>query len=472
MIETFFYLTLLSFCVVAVFKPSHAMPLLFIIGFTQDSVRKLVFGEPIIFIVTVGFVFISIILGLLIRRGLTTIVNPFFKWNDKIRLPLILFLSILLIQFFHSLILYENLLVASIGMTTYLAPFVAVTVTYSLINNVEDITSLLRLYVIFGVIVSITVVMSFSGYDWQIFKEVGIGIKIYDQGTVLKSYAGIMRTGEVAAWHMAATACLITSLLVSSKRKLNIVLVVAILLLLMTAIVLTGRRKMLMVVVLFLCFYGMTLLYYRRRLSSKYFFSALLLAFIVWVGNELITLTDYSQSLGNYVARSVTVFGDASERLLQLGVKPIHWAYNRLGLFGGGLGIASQGGYLFGASDIAGGSGEGGLGKIMVELGLPGLIIVLWLIAVLMLHVNKCFKLAARFKIQSELLPLSVGLGVLLGVNVVTFSIATQVYGDVFVLILLGVFGGVLFAIPKLIASSIQVNSQFSHSVMQNKKTV
>ena len=143
----------------------------------------------------------------------------------------------------------------------------------------------------------------------------------------------------------------------------------------------------------------------------------------------------------------------------------MQWAYRRVGVFGGGLGIASQGSYLFNVSNIAGGSGEGGLGKIMVELGLPGLVCIIWLVWSVTGFVNSGLKLASQPFVDRSVLPLMVSLVVFLGVNALTFSVATQVYGDIFILILLGLFGGFIFALPKVVMNSIR-QQQIAHDMI------
>ena len=456
MISLIFLTVLAIAAAYSLFDNRTALGLLLMIGFTQDVVRKLTPGEPIIFIVTVGVLFAAILLGIWLRRGPAYSLEPFLRWTDDMRMPLTVFLAVLLIQLIHSILRYNNILVGMIGLASYISPFLALIVGYYLVNSVEDIRRFLKAYVVAGVVVAVSVVLAFAGVDSQALGEVGEGLKIYDQGTVLESYAGIMRVGEIAAWHISTAACMILALAVSSHKQRSYLLVFAIIAVMLVAVALTGRRKMLMLVALFLFFYFTAYLYYRKKLDARYFLSFCYLALLTWFGFELVNLDNYSESLRNYIARGTTVFGDASNRFVELGIRPVQWAYNRVGVLGGGLGIASQGGYLFNMSGIAGGSGEGGLGKIMVELGLPGLICILWLLWSVTRYVDRALQLCRQPFVDGRVLPLMVSLTVMLAVNAITFSVATQVYGDMFVLILLGLFGGFLFAIPKIVASRVE----------------
>ena len=453
MISSLFFAVLGLASIFALITDRKVLGFLLMIGFSQDMVRKLVPGEPVIFIVMVGVMFAFILLGIWYRKGLYFSLEPFLRWTTGIQTPLVLFLAVLGLQFVHSFLRYGNAIIGLIGLVTYVAPFMAVIVGYYSVNSIEDIRRFMLWYIYAGTLVALSVLASFSGFNWTIFNEVGVGLKIYDQGTVLKSYAGIMRTGEIAAWHISTTACLIFTLTVSSFKNRSLLLALCLVALLMLAVALTGRRKMLMMATMFVLFYFVAYFYFRKTLDAKYFFTLFYTSILLWFAYETSGLDGYSESLNNYIARGSSVFNDASGRFIDMGISPIQWAYNRVGIFGGGLGIASQGSYLFNVSNIAGSSGEGGLGKIMVELGVPGLLCIIWLVYALARYVNDAVKLSAQPFVMQQMLALMVSLTVMLGVNALTFSVATQVYSDIFILILLGLFGGFLLATPKLIAN-------------------
>ena len=274
-------------------------------------------------------------------------------------------------------------------------------------------------------------------------------------GTILFSHAGILRTGEIAAWHVATTACLIMVLFFTAKRRGSSTIMAIFLIALMLAVLVTGRRKMFMLFSLFVIFYILGVIYYRRVISSGYIITGGFIVLTGWMMIEVIFTGGYGESINNYISRGTNVYGDATDRFINLGLNPIQWAYNRVGLLGGGLGIASQGASYFGASNIAGGSGEGGLGKIMVELGLPGLLAMLWLGISGLVYVRKILKLAAMQSHEPRWLLFSLGLVIFIFVNVLTFSVATQLYGDMFILIMLGITAGFLLAVPRMIAISL-----------------
>src|SRR5262249_6634616 len=95
-----------------------------------------------------------------------------------------------------------------------------------------------------------------------------------------------------------------------------------------------------------------------------------------------------------YVQRTETVFRDAPSRFVQLGLAPIMEAYDNFGLFGAGLGVGTQGTHHFGGGGQA--AAEGGLGKITLELGVPGLFVIVWFSILLFRHLWSIMRLASR----------------------------------------------------------------------------
>jgi hypothetical protein len=156
----------------------------------------------------------------------------------------------------------------------------------------------------------------------------------------------------------------------------------------------------------------------------------------------------------NYVARTKSVFGDVPDRFTELGLAPIGWAYNKYGVLGAGLGAGSQGTAQFGAT--AQGAAEGGLGKIWLELGAPGFFAVIFLGWALVRHIWQVLNFVSR---QSKRLSrISYGLVSFLIANLATFAVATQIYGDIFVLLMIGTALGALLAMPVLCSRQPQTH--------------
>lgn len=452
-----FFVILIAACLVAFASERYALTAVLLIGFIQDPFRKIIPGEPIIFIVMVAVVFTALMLKTTSKVGMTQLTQPFVYWVDYVHKPLTFFIIILVLQFIHSILRWGNIFVGTIGMISYVAPFFAIIVGYYSVNRLANVRSFMKIYCCFGIFVGVTVALSFMGFELPVFREVGVGLKIYDQGTVLRSFSGIMRTGEIAAWHLATSICFIVILCTTAERRPPILWSTMLIIFLLLAITFTGRRKMLMLVSLFGVFYIFGFFYLRKALSMAALLVCASVVFAVWLGVEFLFPSGYGGDVQNYLARGSSVYSGASSRFFELGINPVRWAYNRVGLLGGGLGIASQGAHFFQSSSIAGGSGEGGLGKVMVELGLPGLIIIIWLSTSFARYIMRCINLSSQPFVKPQLMVLVLGAAVFLLVNVMTFTVATQVYGDIFILLMLGLVSGFVFALPKLVVNSMEV---------------
>jgi hypothetical protein len=156
-----------------------------------------------------------------------------------------------------------------------------------------------------------------------------------------------------------------------------------------------------------------------------------------------------------YVARTETVFADAPRRFVELGIAPVTFAYETYGIFGAGLGLGTQGTQHFGATELAAqGSSEGGLGKIVIELGVPGVFLMGWFSIALFRHLWWIMGAASRY--SPRIARLSFGLFSFLVANLAAFSVATQAYGDLFVLLILSWTLGFLLAVPVLVEREVR----------------
>ncbi len=75
----------------------------------------------------------------------------------------------------------------------------------------------------------------------------------------------------------------------------------------------------------------------------------------------------------------MTVGGDATDRASPMTIESFGWVVAQNGPMGAGAGTGSQGAQHFGGgAEIVGGAAEGGLGKIVAELGFPGFFLIVW----------------------------------------------------------------------------------------------
>jgi hypothetical protein len=441
---------------IALFDWRKGLFAMLVVAFLQDAARKLEVDQPVYFTLLSGMVLAATYVRAQVPR-------PFWPtqiggWNHYLRRPSIAFVLILVVQAGLSIVRYGNPTIAAIGALSYLAPLPAMLLAYhfALRSGRSGIQRWLSTYLICTLVTVPTVVLEYAGAGWVTLGQVGAGFEMYEEYATLTAHSGFFRGSETAAWHTATAVCYL--LLLSSLRRLSqkqIILAVTLIVALLSIGVLTGRRKIFVEIVIFMSVYVSLLLVFRKggfKLAVAVFVGGVIsYAVLTWwiVERPIDVAAADAPAYQYYAQRSASVSSGVSERFLGMGFGPVEWAIDRFGWLGGGLGIASQGAQHFGGgAEVYGGAGEGGLGKIAAELGIPGLLVALWFAFsavryawAVLVHVSARSAATAR---------LAYGLAGFLVANLAVFFVATQAFGDVFVLTMLGMLAGFFTATPVL----------------------
>ena len=421
---------------------------LILVGFLQDPIRKILPGLPVYTQVTVIFFLGIVILCAVLQNGHLRI-SYIHGGEGRLRGAWNLYIFLIVAQCGHAFVQYGNPVLAGLGMINYGAPIAGMVLGVAFARKEQWIQRFLWTYVCLAIPVALTVYLSFYFQDnLDVLKSIGRlsghPLLIYDQGALLYSNSGLMRVGEIAAWH-AGTAVMLLIMFGARDRRMSFRIIVGLVaVLLIGAIVLTGRRKMIMAIAIFFAVFLFLLMVYWRGTNKIGALIAILsigAAVYIWLQPE-----EGASTL--YAARSVTVFQDATDRLNQAW-DLLRSGYQRGGMFGLGAGISAQGSQYFGGGTaIAGGAAEAGGGKVMVELGVIGLLVIAYLLWRLACHFDKFFRLVPA---DDEYLSVMLaGITAIIIANASTFLVATQVFGDAFVLILIGFFVSFLFALERL----------------------
>ncbi|MBC7601882.1 MAG: hypothetical protein H7255_04375 [Ramlibacter sp.] len=436
-----------------------------VVGILQDPLRKLAPGQPVYYVVLVGAIF-AVAWGRAAMAHVPLGPSSMYGWRKSLRGPFTIFFLLIVVQAFHSLARYGNLLMPTIGMMVWLAPIPAIVLAYQFATRrgIAGVRKFMLLYSVLALISLSGVYLEYIGYDWATLGEVGVGQVIYDVGTVLKAHSGFFRASEIAAWHTAAIACFVFILSVGKRATLlRIAVAVGLIALLVSLGLLTGRRKLLVEITVFISVYFFLVAWLQRGTAriAIVVLAAGAIGYVLIVGfvspdvgrrpsTQEVQLEN-PNGMEGYKARGQSVFGDVPGRVNQLGVQPIMWSINRFGWMGAGLGTGTQGTDAIASQyGIGRGAAEGGLGKVTMELGAPGLLVVAWLVMTLAKYLRA--QLAALGKVSPQHARMAYGLTAFLVANAATFSVATQAYSDLFVLLILGWSLGFLFAMPVLAA--------------------
>jgi O-antigen ligase len=204
------------------------------------------------------------------------------------------------------------------------------------------------------------------------------------------------------------------------------------------AIFLTGRRKFLLEIMMFLPVLLILLAHFRiggRRMVRVVSLLALGGAGIAVFG----MLTDDTITrLGEASLRGEGSVVDATlGRFYNLTFGAFEYVIEANGIFGAGAGSGSQGAQHFGGgAESVGLAAEGGAGKVLAELGVPGLLAFIWIAVATVAAMWASLDETRKRDAQSALL--TAGLVAFLASNAVVFVSAHQAFGDLFVLLLIG----------------------------------
>lgn len=416
-----------------------------LIGVLQDIFRKLTPGVPAYFVLWSTVVYAAVVIAA-IRAGGIPAISSLYLRDRALRLAMIGFLFLIALQLVNSLVRYANPAIMVLGALFYLGPLVAMLVGVGFVDSERRIRAFMKTYLLVFVPTCLTVYLSpVLGAELPVLRDVGTFIGremiIYDVGTILYSNPGLMRVGEVVAWHAATCVAFLSIESIKSRSQVMRLVNAVLILLLIGAIVLTGRRKMLAALTIFFALQWSMLIWYRlgmRKISVV----LVVLALVVSVG----TLAyEPSANAANYLQRSQSVYSSIDDRLA-LTVELMRASINRSEGVGLGAGATSQGARYVGAgASEAGGAAEAGLGKLIVELGLPGFLIVM---ALLGLAAHKAVKKIPLVReLGSDMLIYDVSFIAFLITNMITFAVASQLFGDLFILIVTGTIAGFIVRI-------------------------
>jgi hypothetical protein len=437
------------------------------IGFLQDPIRKLTPGQPTLMVglVLIGF----IICAYLIYQDRGQLDLKYIFWTSPQLLDIIpYFMVLLLAQAVNSFYRFGSPSLVAIGLSFYIAPAIALWVGFHIGRDLSLLRRVIVFYVILSTIFAFTVLLDFRGVNIPAFEEVGTGILITFEGGSKSGASGLWRTSEIASWHLAAAACFSIILTFSDRDVGWQILYISIAVVFSVLSVTTGRRKSQVLIVAFL---GIYLLIFSRQSSpasrERIIMSVLGGAGISFAVVSIFLLDLLGSNYEIFLNRASTSTDSLGERLQSQGLDAFLKGIEVGGGFGLGLGAGSNlGNFDAGANRAAvrslGYVAEGGGGRLVVELGIPGILIIGWIIFVSLQMLWRNFRLI-RFLPSEEIALVSGTLSFGLA-NIIFFFSAAQLYSDPFVLIVLGVSIGSMLSVPVLVYSRLQL--QKSNSIL------
>lgn len=409
------------------------------VGVLQDPARKLTPGTPVVLTYSIVIVYMAIIVAAQIP--LQSGMRDFKRRFSPLYIAFVLVLFFLALGAANGLFTYgiENWKVPALSLFIYLAPLPAVIIGYTWMRREEDLFGLLRFYAIITSIAMIGTPLEFYHFTWRSLGMVGLpeGFIRHLPGLQIRILSGFYRAPDIMAWHAAMLTCVGIAMalkrgalqrawpwfLVSGWGFLNCIL--------------SGRRKAVYMVAVFSL---VLVVSYIRRLSLTQLVSFALVAITLAV---VVNKLSADESASVYTKGTVTTREEIFERL----EGGLGSTIDQFGLLGAGLGTATQGvRHLLGTDENIGWQ-EGGLGKLAIEIGIPGLLAAAFFAfrALRMMWRIAAYpdEPASTQLLRSALLAIAVA-------NIVEFMVSAQAYSDAVLTLFTAFLAGCLFATAAL----------------------
>jgi len=447
-----FFAVVCSF--LAFLYPRLGLWLMLVVGLLADPVRKLTPDQPLY--INLAFLVIFAVIYLTQRKRLPK-EQRLLSLFPGIRLPFQLFLIFLAINAIRPVLVniaYLKLVLFS--AVQYLGLFLAAQFGYNLVKDEKTIIKFSDVFIITMLPFLFSVVLTFMGFDeiypvLRVMHTMGEGQRYLLQKSDIGAVAmlsGLFRNPEGMGLFAMVVSVICCYLLARKKCNLQrLVYYLGVLILSMFCVLVSARRKYLLGVFLFILIFIILSMRknFNKGLVYLFLFMAVSGAFFYYAGKI--------ENVQIYLDQGESSVEDVQERLNQ-GMSVIG-VIRRYGLFGRGLGFATQGAAHLGT--VERGVPETGPAKVVTELGVPGFLSFLMILLAYIWGVYKRV-IKGRFKDATEVT--GVFLLSLVITHLTIIVISHQTYADPLVAITTGFTAGFLLAYPRIKQENIVFSGQ------------
>lgn len=408
--------------------------LVVICGVIQDPVRKLSAGAP----VGISFAVVGLYAVILFaaRNEMRQSAVEFTRRFRNISTGIVIFVFLLLIAALNGLMTYgfDKWKAPMLSFITYVIPVIAALLGYTWLQREEMMMRFFRLYATVTSVALIGTVLEYLRVQSRLLGMVSFeGDYIrHLPGIQIRMLSGIYRSPDVMAWHASMLAAIGVAMALRAGLRRQMLIWSAVAGWGFFNCMIGGRRK----AIYFVLVFCMAFLWrYLRRVETAQVIASLGLLLILYaVVNQLSSDEGTSVYTRSAVATKIELGQRFEGGVMQ--------TFREVGYMGGGLGTATQGvHHLLGSNSI--GWQEGGLGKLAMEVGLPGLF-VLFLMVILVGRMLMALTRIGDVPGSSQFL--RVILFGLVTANIAGFIASAQAYTDAVLGLTAGFLVGGLFA--------------------------
>ncbi|HTI50062.1 MAG TPA: hypothetical protein VL475_03895, partial [Planctomycetaceae bacterium] len=250
------------------------------------------------------------------------------------------------------------------------------------------------------------------------------------------------RSPEIMGWH--AMTMVLFSMYLMLRRSQWILLWGLTATWGMYGVLLSGRRKMFLMILVFVASFIFNFRSWRR---TSWWLPAM--AGLVAVSGGLFYLVDE-----HYLAAAESGLHQAGATAVEKGLLGPFWLAWVVGPFGYGVGTKAQGSqHLSFVPETP--MFEGGFERVLVEIGIVGTLAAVLLVGSALSAAVSSLR-HGRSRPDSEIV--GVALFSLICANLAAFVVTFQIFGDPFVIVLIGFIGGVLLSLPRVNATEAETS--------------
>lgn len=427
----------------------RAWPLAVLVGVLQDPIRKLAPNTPVYLTFSIIGVYVAILFA--VQRRMQLFGRDFAHRFQRIWTAFGLVVLFLLLAAINGIMTFGLALWKAplLSLFTYVAPLPAILLGYMYLDTEER---LYRFFTFYAVITSIALIgtpLEYYGFRWRslgMVQQVGDYIR-YLPGIELRMISGFYRAPDIMGWHAATLTSIAIGMIVRSEMNRRVWLWMGAACWGFYNCLISGRRKAIYYVAVFVLIF---LWRYARRLKAAQIGGFVMAGLAIGLALHQIASDNQTRVYATAAAASSDELTGRLEGGLMETIK-------QFGILGAGLGVATQGvQHLLGPEQSLSWQ-EGGLGKLAVELGLPGLLAAMLLAFAALMTAIKISGLPDH--------PSTSRLGrvVLFGLvvaNIANFFASAQAYSDPVLTIMTCFFAGCLFGTVGLDERQAQAASE------------
>lgn len=459
MIEVIFYGAVAIASLYCLVDWRRGLYLCLVIDFVRDPVRKLAEDQPLAVTLAGVVPWMAVFLGAVVKDRAA--IQLMWSRYPKLRAMVIcILIAIVPAAAISSIGFVNGWMMAAIGSASYIVPLMGIGVGFALARSEEDVYRLLRFYALLNSLALVGTV--FEKFHMNV-PALG-GIKVdwvrYRTGYTVELISGFYRSPDIMGLH-AAHVVLFSSLLALRARGAARMSYLTLAVWASLNLFLSGRRKMVGMPLVFVVAYY--LLSRWRGIGHSGGKPAIVACAITLAVAVFLAFNENEQG-HEYTDYALTMFTEAHERA---GVNVVGAAIETLrqvGVLGAGLGTATQGRHYLGIQMDRGRRGwqEDGFSRLFMELGVPGVILILMAVILLLNAIMSAVKLVAP---THSVQVLQIALLSCASADGMSYIFSHQQYsGDPVSALLVTIMIGAILGAPRIFAADLARRKAFTEA--------